>query len=82
MAAGKATRYIYLGKPLNFSACNPAFNQQASSEVKIFACGAKSGSSFSDPAGTINDVLVLFTKGTLEPHERQNDFEKSLVGCS
>jgi len=70
------------GKPLKFSACNPDFSQQASSAVKILACGCISGSSFSEPAGTIKDVLVLFMNGTAEPHVVQKDFENSLDGCS
>ncbi len=66
------------GKPLKFSACKPGFSQQASSEVKILACGCMSGSSCSEPAATINEVLVLLMKGTAEPHAAQNDLENSL----
>tara|TARA_R110001599_G_scaffold343826_1_gene566777 strand:- start:1517 stop:1702 length:186 start_codon:yes stop_codon:yes gene_type:complete len=56
--------------------------QQASSEVKILACGSISGSSFNEPAGTISEVLVLFMNGTAEPHVLQKDLEKSLEGCA
>ena len=73
---------FYSGKPVKFSACNPCFNQQAFSEVNMFACGCIFGGSSSEPAGIINDVLDLFKKGTAEPHMLQNDFEKSLEGCS
>jgi hypothetical protein len=73
---------IYLGKPIKLSACNPDFSQHASSDVKILACGWIFGNSFSEPAGTIRDVLVLFTNGTAEPHVLQKDLENSLEGCS
>jgi hypothetical protein len=71
----------YSAKPLNLSACNPGFSQQASSDVKILACGCISGCSLSEPAGTINDVLVLSVNGTAEPQIAQKDLENSCVGC-
>ena len=73
---------FYSGKPLKLTACNPDLSQQASSEVNILACGCMFGTSLSEPAGTINDVLDLFMKGTAEPHMLQNDLENSLEGCS
>jgi hypothetical protein len=70
----------YSGKPLNPLAFKPALSQLASSDVNIFACGFKSGSSLSEPAGIINVVLPLFMKGSPEPQMEQNDFENPLVG--
>jgi hypothetical protein len=50
---------IYSGKPLNLSASKPFFNQQASSEVNILACGKILGASIKDPAGIINEEPLL-----------------------
>lgn len=56
--------------------------QQAFSDTKILACTFVAIFDFSDPAGTTKEVRLLFTKGTAEPQDLQNDFEKSRSGCS
>jgi hypothetical protein len=40
------------------------------------------GGLFNEPAGTINDVLVLFRNGIADPQVPQNDFDNSLSECS
>ena len=77
---------IHSSKPLKLSVYNPDFSQQASSNVKILPWDCTSGSLLSEPAGTINEVLVLLMNPTAEPHTvqkylaEQKYLENSLEG--